>query len=48
MAARAAGIPSMLVTFGPEGEGVRRLAPEALLPHYDQFDDVLRSLFPDH
>ncbi|MEM1076986.1 MAG: HAD-IA family hydrolase [Pseudomonadota bacterium] len=46
--ARAAGIPSMLVTFGPEGEGVSRLAPEALLPHYDQFDDVLRSLFPDH
>ncbi|WP_424974007.1 HAD-IA family hydrolase [Dinoroseobacter sp. S124A] len=46
--ARAAGIPAMLVTFGPEGEGVSRLAPEALLPHYDQFDAVLRSLFPDH
>ena len=27
----AAGVPVALVTFGPEGQGVARLAPEALL-----------------
>ncbi|MGL5009920.1 MAG: HAD-IA family hydrolase [Paracoccaceae bacterium] len=31
----AAGVPVALVTFGPEGEGVSRWAPEALLGHYD-------------
>lgn len=33
--ARAAGVPCVLVTFGPDGEGVRALEPEALLPHFD-------------
>lgn len=33
--ARAAGVPSLLVTFGPEGRGVARLEPEGLLDHYD-------------
>lgn len=32
--ARAAGVPVALVTFGPEGHGVDRFAPEALLHHY--------------
>ena len=32
---RAAGVPVVLVTFGPGGESVRALAPEALLSHYD-------------
>ncbi len=31
----AAGVPVALVTFGPEGQGVSRLKPEALLDHYD-------------
>lgn len=31
----AAGVPVALVTFGPEGRGVARLAPEALLDHFD-------------
>lgn len=31
----AAGVPVALVTFGPEGQGVARLAPEALLHHFD-------------
>lgn len=35
--ARAAGVPVALVTFGPEGGGVARLGPEALL---DRFDDL--------
>jgi phosphoglycolate phosphatase len=34
---RAAGVPVALVTFGPEGTGVARLAPEALL---DRFADL--------
>lgn len=33
----AAGVPVALVTFGPEGAGVARLHPEALL---DRFDDL--------
>lgn len=45
---RAAGVPSVLVTFGPEGRDVARLEPEALLDHYDGLDDVLAQLFPDH
>ena len=32
--ARAAGVPCVLVTFGPEGTGIARLAPEALLDYY--------------
>ena len=32
--ARAAGVPVALVTFGPEGHGVDRFAPEALLHDY--------------
>jgi phosphoglycolate phosphatase len=35
--AAAAGVPVVLVTFGPEGAGVGRLAPDALL---DRFDDL--------
>lgn len=31
----AVGVPVALVTFGPEGRGVARLAPEALLDHFD-------------
>ena len=34
---RAAGVPVALVTFGPEGPGVARLNPEALL---DRFEDL--------
>jgi phosphoglycolate phosphatase len=33
--ARAAGVPSILVAFGPEGEGIARLGPDALLRSYD-------------
>lgn len=35
--AAAAGVPVALVGFGPEGEAIRRLAPEAVL---DQFADL--------
>ena len=33
--ARAAGVPCALVGFGPEGAAIGRLAPVALLSHYD-------------
>ena len=45
--ARAAGVPSVLVTFGPEGAGpVRALEPEALLEHFDALPDLVSRLVP--
>ncbi|WP_294623634.1 HAD-IA family hydrolase [uncultured Roseovarius sp.] len=41
---RAAGVPSVLVTFGPDGDGVAALEPEALIGHYDELRDVVRGL----
>jgi len=40
--AAAAGVPVALVTFGPEGQGVARLAPEALLDHFDDLPALAR------
>ncbi|MDV7270093.1 HAD hydrolase-like protein [Thioclava sp. A2] len=42
--AAAAGVPSVLVTFGPEGRGIERLAPEALLDHYDDLPALIHGL----
>lgn len=42
--ARAAGVPIVLVTFGPEGRGVDRLAPDALLEHYDALPQLVGRL----
>lgn len=44
--ARAAGVPCALVTFGPEGRGVARLEPEALLDGYDGLFDLAERLLP--
>lgn len=44
--ARAAGVPCVLVTFGPSGQGVADLDPEALLDHFDALDDVIEALLP--
>lgn len=41
---RAAGVPVVLVTFGPEGRGIGRLAPEALLDHYDALPALVARL----
>ena len=41
--ARAAGVPSVLVTFGPSGDDMAALEPEALLHHFDD----LPGLVPD-
>ena len=42
--ARAANAPCILVGFGPEGPGVARLEPEAMLNHYDDLDDTVARL----
>ena len=42
--ARAAGVPVVLVTFGPTGEAVAELAPEALLPDYQALPGIVRGL----
>jgi phosphoglycolate phosphatase len=42
--ARAAGRPCALVTFGPLGQAVADLAPEALIDHYDGLDGVIDRL----
>ena len=40
-AAKNADVPCVLVTFGPDGQGVRDLAPEAVLDHYDDLPDLM-------
>ncbi|NNE88623.1 MAG: HAD-IA family hydrolase [Silicimonas sp.] len=42
--ARAAGVPIVLVEFGPEGPGISRLKPDAMLPDYGQLGTVVRDL----
>ncbi|WP_417279399.1 HAD-IA family hydrolase [Celeribacter sp.] len=42
--AKAAGVPCVLVTFGPDGDGVKRLEPEALLTHYNDLGRLTREL----
>lgn len=42
--ARAAGVPSVLVTFGPDGHGVAGLAPEALLHDYADLGAIVQRL----
>lgn len=42
--ARAAGRPCALVTFGPLGQAVADLGPEALIDHYNGLDAVIDLL----
>ena len=42
--ARRAGVPSVLVTFGPLGAGVADLAPDALLDRYEDMAPLARRL----
>ena len=42
--ARAVGVPCALVTFGPEGRGIERLAPEALLEAYADLPGLAEKL----
>ncbi|WP_397544347.1 HAD-IA family hydrolase [Roseovarius salis] len=41
---RAAGVPSVLVTFGPGAHAVPALAPEATIGHYDELSGVVDKL----
>ncbi|MEI4194656.1 HAD-IA family hydrolase [Roseovarius sp. E0-M6] len=40
--ARAAGVPSILVSFGPGGEDILALEPEATIGHFDELAGVVR------
>lgn len=42
--AQAAGVPCVLVTFGPDGQAVRALEPEALLHSYGELMGVTKEL----
>ena len=42
--ARAAGVPSILVTFGPSGDDMAALAPEALLDRFEDLPDLAERL----
>ena len=44
--ARAAGVPVVLVGFGPEGAGVARLQPDAVLDDYAQLPRLVGRLIP--
>ncbi|MFW2586843.1 HAD-IA family hydrolase [Sagittula sp. SSi028] len=39
-----AGVPSILVTFSPEGCGVKDLTPEATIDHFDELPAVVDAL----
>ncbi|WP_422050482.1 HAD-IA family hydrolase [Shimia sp.] len=45
--AKAAGVPSVLVTFGPSGEDMAALDPEALLHDYASLPQVVDTLLAD-
>lgn len=40
----AAGVPVVLVSFGPEGQGVARLQPDALLDRYEDLPALVRQI----
>ena len=42
--ARAAGVPVVLVAFGPEGQAIERLDPDAMLTHFDDLPDLAGRL----
>ena len=44
LTARAAGVPIVLVTFGPEGPDIARLKPDALLDGYADLPDLAGRL----
>ena len=44
--ATAAGVPSVLVTFGPEGAGIARLKPDALLDAYADLPALADHFLP--
>jgi phosphoglycolate phosphatase len=45
--ARAAGVPCVLVSFGPEGHGIARLSPEAMLHGYGDLPALAAQLLAE-
>jgi phosphoglycolate phosphatase len=45
-AARAAGVPCVLMGFGPQAGLVAALAPEAVLGHYAELPGLLERMLP--
>ncbi len=43
-AAKNAGVPSILVTFGPGGEKVKELQPEATIDHFNALPDLIDQM----
>lgn len=41
--AAAAGVRVALVAFGPEGQGLSRLAPDAMMSHFDELPGIARD-----
>ncbi len=41
---RAAGVPSILVTFGPSGAAVKALEPEATIDRFDELPAAVRAV----
>jgi len=46
--ARAVGVPCLLVAFGPEGRGIARLAPEAMLESFADLPACVSQFLPRH
>ena len=46
-AAKNADVPCILVSFGPEADGVNRMEPSALLNHYSQLPDLVDRIIPN-
>ena len=44
--ALAAGVPCILVTFGPDGDGVKTLDPEGIIGHFDDLHHEVARLLP--
>lgn len=44
LTSRAVGVASVLVTFGPEGKGIARLQPDALLDRYEDLPGMVGRL----
>lgn len=44
--ARAAGVPCVLVGFGPEGTGVSRFSPDAMIARFEDLHDTVMRLLP--
>lgn len=45
--AAAVGVPCVLVSFGPEGPGISRLRPDAMLDRYDDLPALAARLLPE-